>query len=178
MTGQPSVGESHRLRLARCSMAGLTYHVTFRTLANDGLHSPQAKTLLIESLRYATSQAWYEVLGFVIMSNHVHLILTIGEAKGLADLLGSIKKWTARRINAASGSHGNLWQDGFHEHALRTEVDLRKAQEYVAHNPVKAGLTEAPGEYRWCWVPGLYDSYSFEEVTAAPSGSGEPSHGT
>ena len=176
MAERPPRGESYRLRVARCSLPGLTYHVTFRMRTADALCSDEARQVMIESLHHAAGDNWCEFFGFVVMPDHVHLVLRLGETKGLGDLVASLKKWTARRINDLAKGNGNLWQDGFHEHAVRTDEDLRRILEYVAWNPVKAGLARELGEYPWCWVPGLYAGEAFA-TTERRSGSGEPSHG-
>ena len=50
-------------------------------------------------------------------------------------------------LNRYRGNHGRVWQDGFHDHALRREEDLRAAARYVVANPLRAGLVETIGQW-------------------------------
>jgi putative transposase len=59
----------------------------------------------------------------------------------------SAKSYSARSVNAAISERGSLWQDGFHDHAIRREEDLRAIARYVVFNPVRAGLVRSLRDY-------------------------------
>lgn len=58
-------------------------------------------------------------------------------------------------VNKLLGRKGAVWQEGYHDHAVRSEEDLRKLARYVVANPVRAGLVERLGNYSLrdaCWL--------------------------
>ena len=50
------------------------------------------------------------------------------------------------------GRSGSLWQRESFDHILRRDEDLIEKAEYIANNPVRAGLVARPEEYRWLWI--------------------------
>lgn len=143
------------LRTGRYSEAGRTYLVTSVTacrkpLFND-LHNARK---LVSSLKHADEAGWTRTLAFCLMPDHLHWLLELGDAKSLSELMRSIKTYSARTINA-SVLTGDVWQEGFHDHAVRAEEDLINLARYVVANPLRAGLVSALGEYpHWdaCWL--------------------------
>lgn len=91
------------------------------------------------------NEARYEMNDFVIMPNHVHLLVRpLGEWK-LGQLIHSWKSFTAHRINKQLNRSGSLWMDERFDHLVRISESLEKFQGYIAENPMKARLK--PGEY-------------------------------
>ena len=82
---------------------------------------------------------------FVIMPNHVHLLVGgLSRGKMLAQVT-SWKKWSALQINKIMDVKGRLWQDESFDHLVRSEAAFHKFRRYIAANPVKGNLKE--GEY-------------------------------
>jgi len=73
---------------------------------------------------------------FVLMPNHVHAVIAIRAAGGrdLPDIV-RIKSWSARRVNAARGCSGALWQRGYHDRVVRNADDLDRIRSYIRENP-------------------------------------------
>jgi REP element-mobilizing transposase RayT len=96
-------------------------------------------------------QAQHDLGDFVIMPNHVHLLLRPKKAVQLKTLLRPIKGVSARNINGATGNSGALWQGESFDHIVRSVDQLRRMQEYIRDNPIKAGLKsdEFTHEERW-----------------------------
>jgi REP element-mobilizing transposase RayT len=86
-------------------------------------------------------------LAHVVMPDHVHWLVPLHENVRLALLVRYLKGRTARQINLLSGKRRRIWQAGYHDHAVRVSEDLRKAAEYLIHNPVRAGLVQDPDDY-------------------------------
>lgn len=81
---------------------------------------------------------------YVIMPNHIHLIIRIGrcEAGAPAPALGGVMGWfkyqTTREINAQTGAAGRrFWQRSFHDHVIRDETEYRLIGQYIDDNPAK-----------------------------------------
>jgi len=85
----------------------------------------------------------WDVHGFVLMPDHFHLLLRLNRGS-LAQEMASFSKFTGRRINNLLGGAGSFWQEGYYEHAIRSEDDLRDILTYILQNPVRAGLVNVP----------------------------------
>jgi REP element-mobilizing transposase RayT len=89
----------------------------------------------------------YELHAFVVMPNHVHLLVTPHVLA--AKWLGPLKGFLAHQANALLGTHGPFWQDESYDHLVRTDAEFDRIQAYIEQNPVKAGLAGTTGEFRW-----------------------------
>jgi putative transposase len=105
--------------------------------------------VVADTLRYGESQlGLYKLRAWVLMVNHVH-ILIYPEAK-LFRITKSIKNYSARQANAILGRTGQpFWQDESYDHWARSPEELESIVRYIEGNPVKAGLVENAGEWRW-----------------------------
>lgn len=80
------------------------------------------------------------------MPDHLHWLIALQQGS-ISDLMRRIKGRSAKRINALVGHQGKLWQDGFHDRALRREEDVLPAARYIVANPLRAGLVRKIGDY-------------------------------
>ena len=87
-------------------------------------------------LHMETAYESVSVDSYVIMPNHVHLVLMLHPAGGhggppLHQIIGRFKSYTTHLYG------GQLWQRSFYDHVIRNEEDLRSVREYIAHNPAR-----------------------------------------
>ena len=80
------------------------------------------------------------------MPDHLHWLIRLGDGT-LDELMRRIKARSSLAINRHNGRNGRLWQDGYHDHALRHEDGLQELARYVVANPLRAGLVERLGDY-------------------------------
>ncbi len=80
------------------------------------------------------------------MPDHFHWLVAL-ENCSLRRLMRETKSLATREVNLSSGRNGSLWQQGFHDRALRREEDLVKVARYVVANPLRARLVEKLGDY-------------------------------
>jgi putative DNA methylase len=91
----------------------------------------------------------YRLHGWCIMPNHVHVVATpLGEWT-LSRILHSWKSFTAKKVNGLRGAGGVLWAPEYFDRAIRDETHYANALEYLAMNPVNAGLCRRPEEWRF-----------------------------
>jgi putative transposase len=88
----------------------------------------------------------YDLKAFVVMPNHVHLLITPGIE--LARITRRIKGGSARRANSILGRTGQaFWQDESFDHWVRDAREFERLKSYIERNPVKAGLVDAPEQW-------------------------------
>lgn len=139
---------SQALRRGRWSESGRIYLLTTTTVNRE---SRFAQT----EAAYAVVRAFYnapfwedsELLAWVLMPDHWHGLVRIGDRQDLAKTMGRFKAITSLRCNQLQNRTGVLWQPGYHDHALRQDEDVVSAARYVVMNPVRAGLATGVGDY-------------------------------
>jgi REP element-mobilizing transposase RayT len=104
--------------------------------------------LVVESLHRGAELGHCELAAFVVMANHVHVLLLPKVSP--SRLMKSLKGCTAREANRLLGRTGEpFWQRESYDHWVREERQLERVAAYIEDNPVRAGLaTEASG-YSW-----------------------------
>ncbi|MCH7809925.1 MAG: transposase [Chloroflexi bacterium] len=108
------------------------------------------------------------------MPDHLHLVLSVQRKTSLGRVLQLIKGRFAWRYNRDRRRSGKVWQDRYHEKALRSEAELHRAMEYVENNPVTGGLADRPEYYLWSSASGARGqakSLTPQENGRVPGGS-------
>ena len=121
------------------------------------LRDPAIADLVVEALQYnARVLGHYALHAFVVMPNHVHLLVTA--AVPIPILTKSLKGITAKRANLALGSTGRaFWQEESYDHVVRNQKEFEKIWWYIEENPVRAGIAKQASDFRWSsagWVQG------------------------
>jgi len=91
----------------------------------------------------------YRLIAWVIMPNHLHLLLTPHEDVSLSDIIKNLKGYTARKINKCLSRTGHVWQPDYFDRYIRDEEHYNKTVRYIEKNPVKARLVETPEQWRF-----------------------------
>jgi putative DNA methylase len=91
----------------------------------------------------------YILHAWVIMPNHVHILLTPGQDATLSCIIHSWKSYTAKRANSILGRQTAFWQREYFDRRIRNENHFIDAITYIHNNPVKAGLCESPAEWQF-----------------------------
>ena len=91
---------------------------------------------------------WTDTLAFVVMPDHIHWLLSLSKDISLSNVVGTVKRHSARKINNLIGIRGSpVWQRGFHDYALRKDEDILHVARYIIANPLRAGLVSRIGDY-------------------------------
>ncbi len=136
-------------RLSRLVVPDVPHHVTQR--GNRGqpvFFSDQDHAYYRDLVAEACATHDVRCLAWCLMPNHVHLILTPRKADGLRAALAEAHRRYARRINAAHGWTGYLFQGRFASYPM-DEAHLMAAVRYVELNPVRAQLAGRAEDWRW-----------------------------
>ncbi len=91
----------------------------------------------------------YHLHAWCVMPNHVHVLVTPLGGHRLSAVLHSWKSFTAKEANRQLERSGSFWMPEYFDRAIRDERHFRAAVAYIEHNPVQAGLCEAPGNWPW-----------------------------
>jgi REP element-mobilizing transposase RayT len=110
--------------------------------------------IVVESIRRGAELGHYDLHAFVVMPNHVHVLLTPRVLP--SRLLKPLKGCTAREANRVLGRTGEaFWQRESYDHWVRNEAEFQRIGAYIENNPVKAGLVARASDYRWSSVAGV-----------------------
>lgn len=86
---------------------------------------------------------------YVLMSNHVHLLLTPASAGAVPRLMQTFGRNYAKTFNCTHGRSGTLWEGRYKSCLVDSETYLLACSRYIELNPVRAWLTDDPARYRW-----------------------------
>ena len=107
---------------------------------------PEHAQALLEAIDYGRTKGWYFLLAFVIMPEHLHLLL-VPKDRPIPACVQAIKGYTARRLNLALERHGHLWQEGYFDLLIGEPKKALKRVAYIEANPIRRGLAETPETY-------------------------------
>ena len=102
---------------------------------------------VVHHMRQLHEQQVVSSLAWVIMPDHVHWLLQLGDGQTLSQAIKTFKGRSAADVNQYLQRQGALWQRGFHDHALRREEDIKQIARYIVANPLRADLVEKIGDY-------------------------------
>ena len=115
------------------------------------LQSERNAGLFIEVLRSYVAAKKFKVHDFVVMPDHVHILLTVGGDTTIERAMQFIKGGFSYRLKKDFGYLGEIWQPGFSEVRVEDEDSFEQHRTYIANNPVKDGLANLPDEYPYCF---------------------------
>lgn len=92
----------------------------------------------------------FRVYGYVLMPEHVHLLVSEPERELLATAILALKVSVAlRTVRFRRDGQGTLWQKRYYDHNVRTYEKFVEKLRYIHRNPVKRGLVEKPEDWKW-----------------------------
>jgi putative transposase len=126
-----------------------TFFVTTRTAAGKSLFQTERMTdLFVEVLRASMRSKRTNIHDFVVMPNHIHILMTLPGEVSVEKAMQLIKGGFSFRANKELGFRGEVWQRGFSDVRIVDDESFEKHRAYIDNNPVKAGLANSPEEYR------------------------------
>jgi len=113
------------------------------------LRMPEVATMVMDAIHYRDRNLQhYELHAFVIMPNHVHLLVT--PLVAVSKIMQSLKRFTAHEGNRILGLTGKpFWQDESYDRLVRNDAEFERIACYIEMNPVRAGLAATPEEFPW-----------------------------
>jgi putative transposase len=137
-------------RLPRSKAAGYPHHVIQRGNNRQAIFADpidyQRYLSLLQEISAAHSVA---VHAYVLMTNHVHLLVTPENEGGLSRFMQALGRRYVRWFNDRHQRTGTLWEGRFRSTVIAADRYLLACMRYIELNPVRAGLSATPAEYRW-----------------------------
>jgi putative transposase len=167
-------------RLAHNTKAGWTYFITTKSFQSTFLFQVQetAEIIVSKILEYRDRKN-YLLHDFVLMPNHLHLILTPAPGVSLEKAMQLIKGGSSHEIHKFRGKKMDVWQAGFHESSVTSWSEYQKKRDYMQYNPVAAKLVDkaeswaygsASGEFVLDPIPQGLKPISLDVVNVGPKG--------
>ena len=137
-------------RLPRLTLTDYPHHVILRGNNRQVIFSGESDMRRMLSLLEEHSMVQgVDVHAYVLMGNHLHLLLTPRRDGALSLMMQSVGRSYVRAFNQAHGRTGTLWEGRYRSSVIQTERYLLTCMAYIDLNPVRAGVVEAPENYPW-----------------------------
>lgn len=137
-------------RLPRLTLTDYPHHVILRGNNRQMIFSGESDMRRMLSLLEEHSLAQgLEMHAYVLMDNHMHLLLTPRRDGALSLMMQAVGRSYVRAYNQAHGRTGTLWEGRYRSSLIQTERYLLTCMAYIDLNPVRAGLVQEPEDYPW-----------------------------
>ena len=110
--------------------------------------SPLPATIFVHNLKRARRWYVFYIVGYGVVPEHVHLLVSEPERATLALALQMLKQTASRRLKAIAGQNP-FWQARYYDFNVWSECERVEKLRYMHRNPVKRGLVERPEDWRW-----------------------------
>jgi len=137
-------------RKPRFNLVGVSQHVIQRGNNREPcFYGEENYQRYLADLHDATERNHCRLHAYVLMTNHVHLLVTPMEEHGVSHLMQDLGRKYVRYINHGYRRTGTLWEGRYKSSLIDSEAYLLTCMRYIELNPVRAGMVSHPGEYRW-----------------------------
>lgn len=137
-------------RLPRLALAGYPHHVIQRGNNRQDIITGAADVQdLLATLGEHARAFGVQVNAYVVMSNHLHLLLTPSTAQALPQVMQALGRSYVRRYNLRHARSGTLWEGRYKSTVVQSERYLLACMAYIDLNPVRAGLAAQARDYPW-----------------------------
>ncbi len=134
-------------RLHRFQQTGRCHFITFSCYHHNALFAQENhRRVFEEALERVRRRYCVRIYGYVVMPDHVHLLIGEPEEQVLANALKSLKQGVARRL---IGDAPHFWQKRYYDFNVRFESKFVEKLRYIHRNPVKRGLCGRPEDWPW-----------------------------
>lgn len=137
-------------RKLRFNLVGVPQHIVQRGNNRQAAFFAHEDYLFyLDCLKEAAAKFGGEVHAYVLMTDHVHLLVTPQDPEGASRLMQSVGRRYAQYVNYTYRRTGTLWDGRYRASLIESERYLLICCRYIELNPVRARMVEAPADYRW-----------------------------
>ncbi|MDE2222462.1 MAG: transposase [Candidatus Omnitrophica bacterium] len=144
-------------RLKRIYYGNAVYHVIFRGNNRQNILKLKSdKENLFKSIQKYQERMKIKIYGFVLMDNHVHMVMEAGEVHNISKIMQAILLSFSLKYRRKYGYVGHVWQGRFQSKPIMEEKYILECLDYIHCNPVRAGIVSKACDY-------IYSSAKFYE---------------
>lgn len=137
-------------RPKRLNIAGVPQHLVQRGNNRQVCFQQQADyRLYLKLLKVACRRHYCDVHAYVLMTNHVHILMTPHKPEGASLVFRDLGRDYVRQFNKRHRRTGTLWEGRFKSSLVDTDQYLLACYRYIELNPVRARMVEKPADYPW-----------------------------
>lgn len=153
----------------RIRQAGVYFITTDTWQRRQIFLKPDPARIVLEQILECRERGFYRLHAFVIMPEHLHMLITPGEETTLERAVMMIKGGSAHTIKGELLYSFPIWMGGYHDRWIRHAQEYWTRREYIELNPVKAKLAEKPKDYLLGSASGKYrlDPSRYERASGA-----------
>ena len=135
-------------RQQRYFVPGIPQHVVIRGVDRQStFFAPDDYELFLSALGINTRRFGCAIHAYVLMTNHVHMLMTPATARAIPALMQAMGRSYVQAINRRYARTGTLWEGRYKASPVDADYYLLACQRYIELNPVRAGLVSSPGAY-------------------------------
>ncbi len=137
-------------RLPRYGVPGVPQHVIQRGNNRQAIFAGESDyAAYLDWLKVAANEQGLAIHAYVLMTNHVHLLVTPEQEQSIGKTLQSLGRRYVQYYNFAYGRTGTLWEGRYRATVVDAEQYLLICSRYIELNPVRAGMVRSPAHYRY-----------------------------
>jgi putative transposase len=149
-------------RYARQKSQTGIYHIMVRGInRQDIFYDEYDYQRYLDTLHRIKDENNSVLLGYCLMSNHLHLLINEGKAD-ISNMMKRIGTSYAYRFNLKYDRSGHVFQDRFKSESVESDTYLLTVIRYIHNNPVSAGMVSKPEDYSWSSCAGYYQENDCE----------------
>ena len=134
-------------RFHRFYESGTAYFIITNLLKEAPKFSSDECRVLEDILHQARGVIRFKLLGYVIMPDHLHLVVVPDTGVTVSDVMRRFKSYASHELRGRGKYKGRVWQRRFYDRAIRTRAALLETLRYIHENPVAGGLAPQVGDY-------------------------------
>lgn len=137
-------------RLPRLNLPGIAQHVVQRgNNRHVSFFAEQDYAVYLDKLKDYAKKYQVDVHAYVLMTNHVHLLMTPATEKGVSQLMQSLGRYYVMYINKTYQRTGTLWEGRYKSTLVDSDNYFLLVSRYIELNPLRANMVQHPAEYPW-----------------------------
>lgn len=137
-------------RRARVILPNIPQHIIQRGNNRQAcFYADEDYQFYLEWLKEYSDKTECNVHAYVLMTNHVHLLVTADKAESISAMMKALGQRYVQYINKMYKRSGTLWEGRYKSCPTQAETYLLACQRYIELNPVRANMVEHPADYRW-----------------------------
>lgn len=137
-------------RIKRIYFENAVYHVCIRGNNKQAiLNTPEDKLAFLETLAKYKNRFAFKLFGFVLMNNHVHLVIGTTNQVNISKIMQAITLSYSQKFRNKYSYVGYVWQGRFKSKVIEGENYILECLNYIHRNPVRANIVSGLKEYKW-----------------------------